>query len=252
MNYQSKQYPRPNNLFVETLPQHIAVIMDGNGRWAKKRGLPRVAGHRQGVKTLKTIVRCCRDWGIGTLTVYAFSTENWKRPIAEVNFLMTLFEKALRQELAELHAEGVKLSFIGDLTVLPDVLKQTIAEATALTANNDAVHLMVAVNYGGRAEITAACQQIAQQVAAGTIDWQNINEQTISQHLMTGTAPDPDLMIRTSRELRLSNFLPWQLAYTEFYFTDSLWPEFGPNELHQALLAYQKRQRRFGELPQSA
>jgi undecaprenyl diphosphate synthase len=242
----------PGDLDAARLPQHIAFIMDGNGRWAKRRGLPRIAGHRQGVKTLKTIVRCCKDWQIPTLTVYAFSTENWQRPIAEVNFLMGLFQKALTQELVELHESGVRLTFIGDLSVLPDQLKQTIDHATTITAANQAIHLIVAVNYGGRAEITQACQKIVAKVQAGLMAANAIDETTIAAHLSTATCPDPDLLIRTSEEFRLSNFLPWQLAYTELYFTPKLWPEFTRADLHQALLTYQSRDRRFGQLARSA
>lgn len=244
----SQPNARPSDLIPAALPQHIAVIMDGNGRWAKRRGLPRIAGHRQGVKTLKTLVRCCQDWGISTLTAYAFSTENWQRPAAEVNFLMGLFEQVIGQELTQMCQAGVRLSFIGDLAGLPDLLQRTVDRATRQTAHNSGVHLVIALNYGGRAELVQACQQIAELVAQGRLPASAITAATIGEHLTTVGIPDPDLLIRTSRELRLSNFLPWQLAYTELYFSDADWPDFGVADLHQALLAYQLRDRRFGQL----
>lgn len=242
----------PADLIPAALPQHVACIMDGNGRWAKGRGLPRIEGHRQGVKTLKTLLRCCKDWGIPTLTAYAFSTENWQRPAAEVNFLMRLFEQVIAQELVPLCREGVRLSFIGDLAALPDRLRQTVDRAMTQTADNQAVHLVIALNYGGRAELVQACQRIAALVSSGQLPATAITDATIAQHLTTNGIPDPDLLIRTSRELRLSNFLPWQLAYTELYFTETHWPDFGAADLHRALLDYQARDRRFGQLSQSA
>jgi undecaprenyl diphosphate synthase len=239
-------------LHPDLLPQHIAFIMDGNGRWAKQRNLPRIAGHRQGAKTLKELVRCSKDWGIPILTAYAFSTENWQRPLEEVNFLMNLFERLIAQELAELCQEDVRLSFIGDLAPLPAGLKRAIDHAHNLTQNNQSVHLQVAINYGGRAEITQACQRIAQLVQQGELNLADITETTIAQHLTTANVPDPDLLIRTSQELRLSNFLPWQSAYTELYFTETLWPDFDRQHFHQALIAYQQRDRRFGKVALSA
>jgi undecaprenyl diphosphate synthase len=246
----------PDDLIPAALPQHIAMIMDGNGRWAKRRGLPRIAGHRQGVKTLKTLVRCCKDWGIPTLTAYAFSTENWRRPAAEVNFLMGLFEQVITEELVQLRREGVRLSFIGDLAGLPDRLRQTITQVAQQPVDGQGpvgdhrpvLNLVIALNYGGRAELVQACQQIAALVQQGAMPASAITETTIADHLTTAGMPDPDLLIRTSQELRLSNFLPWQLAYTELYFTDTYWPDFGVEDLHQALLAYQQRDRRFGQV----
>jgi undecaprenyl diphosphate synthase len=243
---------RPADLQPAALPRHIAIIMDGNGRWAKQRGLPRMVGHRQGVKALKQLVRCCNDWGIEALTVYAFSTENWQRPAAEVEFLMGLFERVLLEELVELHDQGVRLSFIGDRAGLPDRLQQIITQVTAQTANNPGLHLVIAVNYGGRDELVRACQQISDRVQRGELTRDAITAATITEHLMTQTIPDPDLLIRTSNEMRLSNFLPWQLAYTELYFSPTLWPDFGVAQLHQALLAYQQRDRRFGRVKPSA
>jgi len=239
----------PLDLDRDRLPQHVACIMDGNGRWAKQRGLPRIAGHRQGARILKDLVRCCQDWGIPTLTVYAFSTENWQRPLKEVEFLMRLFERLLRKELAEMHREGVRLQFLGDLSELPETLQAAMQHACDTTAHNQGVTFNVAVNYGSRLEITRACQAIAQQVQQGLLQPEDIDETAISQQLYTLDGPDPDLLIRTSGEQRLSNYLLWQLAYTELYFTDRLWPDFDRTAFHEALLAYQQRDRRFGKVP---
>ena len=230
------------------LPKQVAVIMDGNGRWAEKRGFPRVMGHRKGVDALKALLRCCRDWGISGLTAYAFSTENWGRPSEEVAFLMTLFERVLRRELAEMMTEQVRIRFVGNLTALPDSLQTEIAVAMEETANNTGIEFTVATNYGGRQEIIKACRSIAQQVEKGEITADAIDEQLFRQHLYTADLPDPDLLIRTSGEMRLSNFLLWQLAYAEIYVTDTLWPDFDRSAFHQALLAYQKRDRRFGKI----
>ena len=239
----------PLDLDRDRLPQHVAFIMDGNGRWAQQRGLPRIAGHRQGARVLKDLVRCCRDWGIPALTVYAFSTENWQRPLKEVEFLMRLFERLLRKELAEMHQEGVRLRFLGDLSELPETLQAEMHRACATTAHNRGVTFNVAVNYGSRLEITRACQSLAQQVQRGLLQPEDIDEAAISQQLYSGNGPDPDLLIRTSGEQRLSNYLLWQMAYTELYFTDRLWPDFGRAALHEALLSFQQRDRRFGKVP---
>ena len=235
----------PTDLNPQCLPNHVAVIMDGNGRWANQRGLPRVAGHRQGAKMLKDLLRCCKDWGVDALTAYAFSTENWRRPTAEVDFLMVLFEKMLRKELKEMHREGVRIRFIGDLSELSPSLQREIERAMVETANNTAIDFNVAINYGSRSEIVQACQQVAQKVERGELTAEAISEGTISQHLYTAGS-DPDLLIRTSGEQRLSNFLLWQLAYTEMYFTHALWPDFDRGEFHRALQTYQQRDRRFG------
>lgn len=240
----------PTDLDPTRLPQHVAVIMDGNGRWAKRQGFPRIAGHRQGARTLKNLVRCCKDWEISALTAYAFSTENWRRPLEEVDFLLVLFERLLRQELAEMDREGVRISFIGDLSPLPSSLRREIDHAVAATVGNQAVHFSVAVNYGSRAELTHACRQIAEQVQQGTLEPEAVNEQVIEQYLYTAGTPDPDLLIRSSGELRLSNYLLWQLAYTEFYFTDVFWPDFDRAVFHEALRHYQGRDRRYGTLKQ--
>jgi undecaprenyl diphosphate synthase len=233
-------------LNLEKLPQHVAVIMDGNGRWAKQRGLPRIEGHRKGANTLKEMLRYCKDLKIKTLTAYAFSTENWGRPIGEVNFLMTLFERLLQKELREMEAEEVCINFIGDLSPLPQSLQQQMYHSMERTKNNQGVYFNVAINYGSRHEMVKACRAIAEKVKQGELSLAEINENTITQHLYTANSPDPDLLIRTSGEMRLSNFLLWQLAYTEIYVTDVLWPDFNRQQFDQALEVYQKRDRRFG------
>lgn len=238
----------PPDLNPQHLPQHVAIIMDGNGRWATGRGLPRIAGHRQGARTLKDLLRCCKDWGIKALTAYAFSTENWRRPTEEVDFLMLLFEKLLRRELAQMHKEGVRISFIGDLSALPDSLQMQMQRSMAETLNNRAIHFTVAVNYGSRNEITKVCRQFAQLAQRGELNPDDVNENLVEQHLYTAGTSEPDLLIRTSGEMRLSNFLLWQLAYTEMYFTNIFWPDFNREAFHQALLSYQKRDRRFGSV----
>jgi undecaprenyl diphosphate synthase len=243
------KYPLlPADLDIARLPNHVAVIMDGNGRWAKRQGLPRIMGHRRGVDTLKDLLRCCKDWGIGALTAYAFSSENWGRPLDEVNFLMTLFERVLRQELQEMMAEDVRIRFVGNLQMLPESLQAEISRSMAETRNNQAIEFTVATNYGGRQEIVQACREIAQKVQQGLIDPEQIDESMFAHHLYTAELKDPDLLIRTSGEMRLSNFLLWQVAYSELYVTNTLWPDFDRQEFHQALSAYQKRDRRFGKV----
>ena len=238
----------PTDLDHQRLPQHVAVIMDGNGRWATRQGLPRMAGHRRGARVLKELVRCCKDWGIQSLTAYAFSTENWERPTTEVNFLMALFERVLRKELKEMHAEGVRIQFIGDLVAFPGSLQRLMEQAMTETARNQDVFFNVAINYGSRHEIITACRHLAQQVKQGHLQPEAITEHLFEKFLYTSDLQEPDLLIRTSGEMRLSNFLLWQLAYTEIYFTDTLWPDFNPVEFNQALVTYQKRDRRFGKL----
>lgn len=238
----------PTDLDCTRLPQHVAVIMDGNGRWAKRRGFPRALGHKSGADALRDLLRCCKDWGIGALTVYAFSTENWGRSIDEVDFLMTLFEGLFQAELIEMVAENVHLEVVGNLTDLSPALYSAIDRARVATANNLGVRFTVAINYGGRQEIVRACQTIATQVQQGIIKSTDIDENTLSQHLYTAQLPDPDLLIRTSGEMRISNFLLWQLAYAELYVTDTLWPDFDRREFHRALLDYQQRHRRFGKI----
>lgn len=238
----------PADLQRERLPRHVAVIMDGNGRWAKKRGMPRIMGHRRGVDALKNLLRCCRDWGVEALTAYAFSTENWGRPLEEVEFLMTLFERVLRQELKEMMEENVRIRFVGNLSALPRSLQAEIERSVEQTSTNTGIQFTVATNYGGRQEIIQACRAIAEQVQQGVITADQIDETLFEQHLYTTGICDPDLLIRTSGEMRLSNFLLWQMAYSEIYVTDTLWPDFDRSEFHQALASYQQRHRRFGKL----
>ena len=222
--------------------------MDGNGRWAESRGFPRVMGHRAGVEALKTSLRLCSDWGIPALTAYAFSTENWSRPGEEVNFLMTLFERVLQAELQALEAEQVRIRFLGDLEALPQKLQQLIADATTRTASNNGIHFNVCTNYGGRRELVLAAQRLARRAAAGELDPDSIDENSIAAELFTAGEQDPDLLIRTSGEHRISNFLLWQLAYAEIHVTDVLWPDFNADALKEALLDFQRRNRRFGGL----
>ncbi len=238
----------PSDLKKELLPKHVAVIMDGNGRWAKRRGLPRIMGHKHGVDILKDLLRCCKDWGIKALTAYAFSTENWGRPQEEVEFLMTLFQRVLRQELREMLKENVRIGFVGNLKALPNALQAEISRSMEETKHNRAIDFNVATNYGGRQEIIQACQAIAEKVDKGLLQADEIDEATFENHLYTAQNSDPDLIIRTSGEMRLSNFLLWQAAYSEIYFTDTLWPDFDRNEFKKALSAYQQRDRRFGKV----
>ncbi|MGB3653006.1 MAG: isoprenyl transferase [Rivularia sp. (in: cyanobacteria)] len=238
----------PAHLDSQNLPTHVAVIMDGNGRWATQQKLPRIAGHRQGAKTLKELLRCCKDWGIKILTAYAFSTENWRRPTEEVDFLMLLFEKMLRRELEEMHRSGVRINFVGDLSGLPKALQQEMQRSMLETSKNQDVQFNVAVNYGSRKEIISACRQVAELVQTGEIKPEDIDENLIEKNLYTADIPAPDLLIRTSGEKRLSNFLLWQMAYTEMYFTDVLWPDFDRTAFQEALMSYQNRERRFGKV----
>jgi undecaprenyl diphosphate synthase len=238
----------PVGLDAVKIPQHVAAIMDGNGRWAKQRGLPRIAGHRQGANIVKSLLRCCKDWGIANFTVYAFSTENWGRPEAEVDFLMRLFEGLLDSELAEMHDEGVRLRFLGDRSQVPLTLRKMMEKSMEKTASNQAVNFNVAINYGSRNEITQACKSIAYQIKSGELKPEDIDESLFAKHLDTIGLPDPDLLIRTSGEQRLSNFLLWQLAYTEIYITDTFWPDFDGGEFVKAIVDYQGRERRFGKV----
>ncbi|WP_267383955.1 polyprenyl diphosphate synthase [Cyanobacterium sp. uoEpiScrs1] len=238
----------PTDLDQIRLPKHVAIIMDGNGRWAKLRGLPRMMGHQRGVDTLKDLLRCCRDWRIPALTAYAFSTENWGRPLEEVKFLMTLFERVLRRELREMMEENVRISFVGNLEVLPPSLQLEINRSMNDTQDNTGIQFTVATNYGGRQEIIQACQTIAIQVQKGLLTPEEINESLFERYLYTSGITHPDLLIRTSGEMRISNFLLWQLAYAEIYVTQTLWPDFNREEFYKALLAYQQRERRFGKV----
>ncbi len=241
----------PADLDPCTLPAHVAVIMDGNGRWAKRRGQTRLGGHRRGADKLIDLLHCCKDWGIRTLTAYAFSSENWQRPRVEVELLMRLIEHTIRSRLPQLDASGMRFDCIGDLTVLPHSLRDEIQRAIEQTADNTSVEFVMAINYGGQQEILQACQAIAAEIESGTINASQVDRALFEQHLYTGARQNPDLLIRTSGEQRLSNFLLWQLAYTELYFTDIFWPDFDAAEFHRALLAYQARNRRFGRVDPS-
>lgn len=230
------------------LPRHVAIIMDGNGRWAKGKGLLRTAGHTAGVKTLKRILRTASDIGIEALTVYAFSTENWKRPLAEVDFLMKLFSEYLDKELREMNAENVRIHFLGKMEGLSEGLQKQAREAEILMKDNTGIRFNIAANYGGQDEILRAAQAIAREVVSGRIAPEDIDGQLMEKHLDTFGSPPVDLVIRTSGDLRLSNFLLWQAAYAEFWFTDTNWPDFTPEEFVEALLDFGKRKRRFGGL----
>lgn len=236
------------DILIKPLPQHIAIIMDGNGRWAQKKGLPRAAGHRAGIEALKKTVECSLDINIKYLSVYAFSTENWKRPQEEINILMDLIVEYIVKELNKLHENGVRINSIGDLNLLPAETCKYILAAQEKTCGNDKLILNVALNYGGRAEITQAVRDIAKNISLGKLKIEDINEDIVSQYLYTKNQPDPDLMIRPSGERRLSNFLLWQLAYSELWTTNVLWPDFRPQHLLEAIYDFQNRNRRFGGL----
>jgi undecaprenyl diphosphate synthase len=229
------------------LPQHVAIIMDGNGRWARSRGMPRVAGHRSSIKVVRKIVTECAQRGVRYLTLFAFSSENWRRPADEVGMLMGLFLDALVREVADLHKNNVRLRFIGDREQLGRELKARMEDAEALTGSNPGLELFVAVAYGGRWDIAQACRSLAADVAAGTLTPAEIGEQQIAARLQLAAIPDPDLLIRTGGEKRISNFLLWNLAYSELYFSDALWPEFSPAHLQAAFDFFAERERRFGK-----
>jgi undecaprenyl diphosphate synthase len=233
--------PAPQNL-----PRHLAIIMDGNGRWAKKRGWNRVRGHEEGAESVRVAVRTCRRLGIGWLTLYAFSEENWARPQAEVAALMKLLNRFLKKERAEMLERSIRLNTIGEVEKLPKATRELLQKTMADTAHGEEMVLSLALSYGGRQEITRAARLLAADAKAGRIDPAAIDEKALADRLFTADMPDPDLLIRTSGEQRTSNFLPWQLAYTEFYFTETLWPDFREAQLMDALNAYAGRQRRFG------
>lgn len=241
-----KRHKINHKIDYERLPQHIGVIMDGNGRWAKKRGLPRSAGHSAGADTLKKIVTECNKMGIGYITVYAFSTENWSRPKDEVDYLMNLLMDYLKNAETTLAGENVVIKAIGSRKELSDELCRQIEKTEKFTSKNDGIVMNIALNYGAREEIVKAVREIAGEVKEGKTDVDSITSDGISQHLYTAAQPDPDLIIRTSGELRLSNFMLWQAAYSELWFTDKLWPDFSVNDLHQAIIDFQNRNRRFG------
>jgi len=228
------------------LPTHVAVIMDGNGRWAKERGLPRVEGHRQGAESVKNVVKAAGELGIKFITLYAFSVENWNRPKDEVDTLMKYLLRFLKRELAEMSKNNIRLQAIGQLWRLPENIQEQLQKTMQATAKNNGITLTLALSYGGRTEIVDAVRQIAQEVKAGKLDAGEINEQVIAHHLYTHGTPDPDLLIRTSGEMRVSNFLLWQISYAEFVITKTLWPDFGKREFYAALEEYSQRQRRYG------
>ncbi len=245
-NKKTKEQKNEYNIDYEKLPNHIAIIMDGNGRWAKKRGLPRTAGHRAGVEALRETIKTCSDIGIKVLTLYAFSTENWKRPKNEVEALMNLLVEYLNKEIKELHKNNVKINTIGDIRDLPDKPQKAVLDAIQLTKNNSGLIVNIALNYGGRDELIYAIKNIVEDSQRGKIKSKDIDEDTIKGYLYTSQLTDPDLLIRPSGELRLSNFLLWQIAYTEFWFTHVLWPDFRKEHLFQGIISYQNRDRRYG------
>ena len=228
---------------IARVPRHVAIIMDGNGRWAKQRFLPRVMGHQRGVEALREAVKSCRELGVEYLTVFAFSSENWRRPADEVSFLMTLFLKMLEREVTKLHGNNIRLKIIGDRSRFDAKLQQTMREAEQLTAGNSALTLTIAASYGGRWDVMSAVQAMLREHPQLV---QGFAEEDLSPYLSMSDAPEPDLFIRTGGEQRISNFMLWQLAYTELYFTDVLWPAFGRKDLDVAIASYQKRERRFG------
>lgn len=229
------------------LPRHIAVIMDGNGRWAKKKGAMRIFGHRNAVQAVRDVTEGCGEIGIKYLTLYAFSTENWGRPKEEVEGLMELLVNTLKQEIKTLMENQVKLITIGDTSNLPEDCQKNLEWAVATTKNNSGLTLILALSYSGRWEITRAVKAIAEKVKSGKLNDSDINEEMISQHLQTAGVPDPELLIRTSGEMRVSNFLLWQIAYSELYITPALWPDFRKENLYEAIWSYQQRERRFGK-----
>lgn len=240
-----------DDLDLERVPRHVSIIMDGNGRWATARGLDRSMGHVAGVDALREAVTTSVRLGVDVLSVYAFSTENWRRPQHEVDLLMHLFSTTLVKELPLFHQENVRLLFFGDLTALPEKTRVVFQQGLDETADHTGMVFALAVNYGSRAEIARAAREVAREVAAGELSWEDVDERAVSDRLYTAGLPDPDLLIRTSGELRLSNYLLWQLAYTEFYVTDALWPDFTKWDYLRALLAFQGRSRRFGGVVRS-
>lgn len=244
--FQKKSSPPPPQADLQHLPRHIAIIMDGNGRWAKKRGLPRTAGHAAGAETFRSIATYCKDIGLEYLTVYAFSTENWKRPADEVSAIMGLLKKYLLEAIAQMERDRVKMAFFGDLSPLTPELRQLCQRTQEISTHYDGCQVNICLNYGGRDELLRAAMAYAQDCAEGKADPNHLTQEQFGGYLYSKGIPDPNLIIRPSGELRLSNFLLWQSAYAEFYFTDVLWPDFSKEELHRAIAAYQSRSRRFG------
>lgn len=244
--------PRGRELYARLdtgrVPAHVAIIMDGNGRWASRRGLPRVAGHRAGAKAIEEAIASAIECGVRYLTLYSFSTENWTRPRDEVSALMGLFVEVLRSKMADLMEQNVRVRVIGDLDGMPARTAEAFREGMALTAGNDTLDLIIALNYGGRSEIASAARSIAADAVAGRLDPDDVDEDLLASRLSTAGLPDPDLLVRTSGEFRVSNFLLWQIAYSEIIVTDTLWPDFGRVDLLEAIVDYQGRERRFGGL----
>jgi len=240
--------PESRRHYFKKLPKHVAVIMDGNGRWARRRLKNRVYGHEAGIEAVKTVIRCCVDCGIPYLTLYAFSKENWQRPKAEIDSLWRIMKKFLQKELSGLIEKGIKILHIGDRESLPSDVLAMLDNVVEKTKNGENLIVQVALNYGGRHEIVEATRRIAEKVKRGEMKPDDINLDTFAAHLFTAGVPDPDLLIRTSGECRVSNFLLWQIAYTELYIIDTLWPDFGEKEFYAALEAFQTRERRFGKI----
>ena len=247
-NFFKKQNHKQRTWEPDRLPCHVAIIMDGNGRWASKRALPRSVGHSVGAETFRRIATYCKEIGIEYLTVYAFSTENWRRPPDEVAAIMNLLEKYMLEALQKMERDRVKMKFFGDVSVLSPKLKELIAEAEAVSQKFDGVQVNICVNYGGRDEILMAAEKYAKMLAEGKAESGFLTDRDFSALLYSAEIPDPDLIIRPSGEMRLSNFLLWQSAYSEFYFTDVLWPDFTPHDLDKAILSYQSRKRRYGDI----
>lgn len=239
--------PELENITNDLIPKHIAIIMDGNGRWAKQKGFERTFGHKNAITAVKSAIEGCRDLGVPYLTLYAFSTENWNRPKREVSFLMTLLAQSIKNEIEELHQNNIKLNVIGDLTPVPSKIIRELNKAIAFTQNNTKATLTLALSYGSKAELTHATKSIANKVKSGEIDVSDISEKLIEQNLYTHNLPEVDLLIRTSGEHRISNFLLWQIAYAELYFTDVFWPDFRKEDLFEAVEIYKNRERRYGK-----
>jgi undecaprenyl diphosphate synthase len=241
-----------DNLDANAIPRHIAIIMDGNGRWAKRRGLPRIEGHRRGDRSVRSAIEACGELGVEYLTLYTFSAENWRRSADEVQGIMWLIENVARREIRELHQKGVRLRVLGRVDELPPSLRDELRRDEEMTAGNTGLNLNLALNYGGRAEIVDATRRVAARVLRGELQPEEITEATLAAELYYPEMPDPDLLIRTGGEMRVSNYLLWQIAYSEIWVTETLWPEFGRDELLDAIRDFQRRQRRFGAVPDEA
>ena len=242
------QDPIRDKVLMGQIPKHIAIIMDGNGRWAKERSLPRISGHKEGINSVREITRVCGEIGVRHLTLYTFSTENWKRPSSEVSALMHLLLKTIKDEIKELHREEVRFTIIGDLNTIPSKTAKGLLDGVKVTENNTGLNLNLALNYGSRQEIINAIKILALKVQSGDLDPNNIDIDLLGNFLYTSNVPDPDLLIRTSGERRLSNFLLWQIAYTEIFMTDIFWPDFREKQLMDAIIDFQSRERRFGNV----